>query len=60
MAMLYQVEHGPGVCDAPTILEREFTGGSYEAINDVLEESQCHKQMEVLLEQTVIWTTRSN
>ena len=49
-----RVEHGPGVCDAPTILEEDLQAAVMKAINEVLgRKSDVIKQMEVLLEQTV-------
>jgi hypothetical protein len=48
------VEHGPGVCDSPTILEENLQAAVMKAINEVLErKSDVIKQMEILLEQTV-------
>lgn len=49
-----RVEHGPGVCDAPTILEEDLQMAVMKAINDVLgRKSDVIKQMEALLEQTI-------
>lgn len=49
-----RVEHGPGVCDAPTILEEDLQVAVMKAINDVLgRKSDVIKQMETLLEQII-------
>ena len=49
-----RVEHGPGVCDAPTIPEEDLQAAVMKAINDVLgRKSEVIKQMEIILEQTV-------
>ena len=49
-----RVEHGPGVCDAPTIPEETLQAAVMKAINDVLgRKSEVIKQMEIILEQTV-------
>ena len=49
-----RVEHGPGVCDAPTIPEEALQAAVMKAINDVLgRKSEVIKQMEIILEQTV-------
>ena len=49
-----RVEHGPGVCDAPTILEADLQAAVMRAINEVLgRKSEVIKHMEALLEQTV-------
>ena len=48
------MEHGPGVCDAPTIPEEALQAAVMKAINDVLgRKSEVIKQMEIILEQTV-------
>lgn len=49
-----RVEHGPGVCDAPTIPEEALQAAVMNAINEVLgRKSEVIKNMEKLLEQTV-------
>ena len=49
-----RVEHGPGVCDAPTILEDDLQTAVMKAINVVFgRKSDVIKQMETLLEQTI-------
>ena len=49
-----RVEHGPGVCDAPTIPEEALQAAVMNAINKVLgRKSEVIKNMEKLLEQTV-------
>ena len=48
------MEHGPGVCDAPTIPEEDLQAAVMKAINDVHgRKSEVIKQMEIILEQTV-------
>lgn len=48
------MEHGPGVCDAPTILEDDLQTAVMKAINGVFgRKSDVIKQMESLLEQTI-------
>lgn len=50
-----RVEHGPGVCDAPTILEENLQAAVMKAINEVLgRKTEVIKQMETLLEQTIV------
>lgn len=49
-----RVEHGPGVCDAPTIPEEDLQAAVMKAINDVHgRKSEVIKQMEIILEQMV-------
>ena len=49
-----RVEHGPGMCDAPTILEEDLQTAVMKAINDVLgRKSEVIRHMEKLLEQTI-------
>lgn len=49
-----RVEHGPGVCDAPTIPEEALQAAVMKAINEVLgRKSEVIKNMEILLEQTI-------
>lgn len=48
------MEHGPGVCDAPTILEEDLHAAVMKAINGVLgRKLDIIKQIETLLEQTI-------
>lgn len=49
-----RVEHGPGVCDAPTIPEEDLQAAVMKAINDILgRKSEVIRHMENLLEQTL-------
>lgn len=49
-----RVEHGPGGCDAPTILETDLQAAVMKAINNVLgRKSEVIAKMESLLEQAI-------
>lgn len=50
-----RVEHGPGECDAPTVLEEDLQTAVMNAINKVLgQKSTVIANLETILEQTVI------
>ena len=50
-----RVEHGPGVCDAPTVLETDLQAAVMKAINKVVgQKSTVIENLETILEQTVI------
>ena len=49
------MEHGPGECDAPTVLETDLQAAVMKAINKVVgQKSMVIASLETILEQTVI------
>lgn len=50
-----RVEHGPGECDAPTVLEEDLQAAVMKAINKVVgQKSTVIANLETIMEQTVI------